>query len=146
MSSSEINILIQVNPNITEKKKVICPICNNGFSNKSNLKTHISSIHNKILPFKCPYSNCLKKYSSKTRLNVHIRTHTGIKPYKCKICLKSFNENGKSQISDKNSFGVLKGLSSISQKLTMKMLYLYALMLTQEEILVMKRVLVGIYC
>lgn len=32
----------------------------------------------------------------------------------------SFNENGKSQILNKDSFGVLKGLSSNSQKLTMK--------------------------
>ena len=32
----------------------------------------------------------------------------------------SFNENGKSQILDKDSFGVLKGLSSNNQKLTMK--------------------------
>ena len=76
------------------KKKVQCPICENFFSNKSNLKTHILSIHNKILPFKCPYENCEKKYSSNIRLNVHIRTHKGEKPYKCKICLKSFNENG----------------------------------------------------
>ena len=94
MSSQQIPISFPINPNIQNKKKVQCPICKNLFSNKSNLKTHISSIHNKILPFKCPYSNCLKKYSSKTRLNVHIRTHTGIKPYKCKICDKSFNENG----------------------------------------------------
>ena len=94
MSILDTNILISNKENNSEKKKVICPICNNGFSNKSNLKTHISSIHNKILPFKCPYPNCSKKYSSKIRLNVHIRTHTGEKPYKCKICLKAFNENG----------------------------------------------------
>ena len=94
MSILDTNILISNKENNSEKKKEICPICNNGFSNKSNLKTHISSIHNKILPYKCPYPNCSKKYSSKIRLNVHIRTHTGEKPYKCKICLKAFNENG----------------------------------------------------
>ena len=94
MSILDTNISISINQINSEKKKVICPICNNGFSNKSNLKTHISSIHNKILPFKCPYPNCSKKYSSNIRLNVHIRTHKGEKPYKCKICLKSFNENG----------------------------------------------------
>ena len=94
MSIFNINILISINENNSEKKKVICPICKNGFSNKSNLKTHISSILNKILPFKCPYPNCSKKYCSNIRLNVHIRTHTGEKPYKCKIYLKSFNENG----------------------------------------------------
>ena len=94
MSSEQ--IIFPSNENISNKikKKVQCPICENFFSNKSNLKTHISSIHNKILPFKCPYTNCEKKYSSNIRLNVHIRTHTGIKPFKCNICNKSFNENG----------------------------------------------------
>ena len=94
MSSQNFPISFPINPNIENKKKVQCPVCKNLFSNKSNLKTHILSIHDKILPYKCPYSECTKKYSSKSRLNVHIRTHTGVKPYKCKICNKSFNDNG----------------------------------------------------
>jgi len=78
----------------TNNKKVICTLCNKLFSNKNNLKTHVSSIHNKNLPFKCPYSNCSKKYPNNTKLQTHIRTHKGIKPFICEICGKRFNENG----------------------------------------------------
>jgi KRAB domain-containing zinc finger protein len=79
---------------IQNNKKVICSLCNKLFSNKNNLKTHISSIHNKNLPFFCPYSNCSKKYPNKTKLEAHIRTHKGIKPFQCEKCGKKFNENG----------------------------------------------------
>ena len=61
MSSEQIIFSSNENKSNKLKKKVQCPICENFFSNKSNLKTHISSIHNKILPFKCPYPNCEKK-------------------------------------------------------------------------------------
>jgi len=81
-----------------KKEKVKCPICNNLFSNKCNLKTHISSIHEKFLPYKCPYENCEKKYPNKSRLKVHLRTHTGLKPYECEICKKCFNETGNLKV------------------------------------------------
>ena len=40
-----------------------------------------------------PYSNCLKKYPNNTKLQTHIRTYNGIKPFICDLCGKRFNEN-----------------------------------------------------
>ena len=55
-----------------------CELCHHSFSTKGNLKNHISTIHKNIRPFKCPYENCDKSYSNKSRLDVHIRTHVHI--------------------------------------------------------------------
>lgn len=60
------------------KKTNFCELCKNYFSTKGNLKNHISTIHNNIRPFKCPYDKCDKSYSNKSRLDVHIRTHVTI--------------------------------------------------------------------
>ena len=76
------------------EKKFLCKICLKNFSTKGNLKNHINTIHNNYYPFKCPYSNCSHSYSNKSRLEVHIRTHTGIKPFQCNLCNKFFNEKG----------------------------------------------------
>ena len=67
----------QTNECFSGKIKPKCDICNKIFSNKNNLKTHVLTIHQKILPFECPYPLCKKRYPNKSRYNVHLRTHLG---------------------------------------------------------------------
>jgi uncharacterized Zn-finger protein len=48
--------------------------------------------------FACLYPGCEKIYTNKSRLEIHCRTHTGEKPFKCKECGKAFNEKGNLKI------------------------------------------------
>ena len=78
----------------TPKNKHFCEKCNKNFSTITNLKNHIMTIHEHNRPFKCPFPNCEKSYSIQSRLHSHLKIHSAIKPYICKICNKGFNEKG----------------------------------------------------
>ena len=89
----QIKLLSQKNQ-YSKIKKFYCTICKKSFSTNGNLKNHINTIHNHILPFKCPFPLCTHSYSNQSRLSIHLRTHSGLKPFICPICKKSFNEKG----------------------------------------------------
>lgn len=44
--------------------------------------------------FKCYYENCDKKYESKSNFLIHLRSHTGDKPFQCDFCLKCYPSKG----------------------------------------------------
>ncbi|MCQ2819719.1 MAG: hypothetical protein MJ252_20835 [archaeon] len=77
-----------------KEKHFKCEHCLKYFTTNGNLKSHIENVHLKKKPFKCTYAGCNKAYSLEKRLEIHLRTHSGIKPFECDICGKTFNEKG----------------------------------------------------
>lgn len=57
---------------------------------KAHIETLVSSLGKSKEGHVCLY--CGKCYSRKYGLKIHIRTHTGYKPLKCKYCLRPFGD------------------------------------------------------
>ncbi|KAL1460858.1 hypothetical protein WDU94_012797 [Cyamophila willieti] len=69
-----------------------CLLCNKTIT---NLSKHYKEVHEDERQFSCNY--CAKIFKRKLHLDVHLRRHTGEKPYPCYFCEKRF-----AQISDRN--------------------------------------------
>ena len=74
----------------TGETPYICKVCHKGFKTGSALRYHEISTHGGEKSYECPH--CKKQFIQKNDLTIHVRTHTGEKPYKCEVenCGKGF--------------------------------------------------------
>ncbi|XP_019755152.2 zinc finger protein 569 [Dendroctonus ponderosae] len=78
------------------KKVYDCRVCNKTFTRKDNLadhlKAHAGIAMKRRKPSTCEF--CLKEFSGISLLQIHIRTHTGERPFACDVCEKKFASAG----------------------------------------------------
>ena len=65
-----------------------CEQCDRVYKDKGTLKEHMVAEHGVQGNYNCEV--CGKQFWLKTRLDMHVRTHTGEKPYQCTVCGKVF--------------------------------------------------------
>lgn len=77
----------------SDERPYPCEHCGQRFRQAGCLKNHVASQHGSAHSFQCHY--CAKVFPIKERLRLHMRIHSGVKPYACGRCRRSFSRGGQ---------------------------------------------------
>lgn len=73
-----------------DERNYICHVCGDAFFLSNDLRKHIMNRHQVERPYKCTHQQCKKCFKNQHALNVHMRTHSGIKNFVCTVCSEAF--------------------------------------------------------
>ena len=73
-----------------EERPHVCAMCGATFKRKQILDRHVRFVHNREVAARC--EQCDKGFPTQHKLKVHMRSHTGERPFSCPLCQKRFSQ------------------------------------------------------